>query len=105
MLATVTDAPAMTAALGGLGVGGQLLVVGAPQEPLHVPAGLLIGGRRSVAGWASGRSIDSEDTLAFAVMTGVRSMNEVFPLEKAPEAYDRMLSGAARFRVVLKMRA
>ena len=105
VLATVTDAPAMTAVLGGLGIGGQLLIVGAPHEPLQVSAGQLIFGRRSVAGWASGRSIDSEDTLAFAVMTGVRSMNEVYPLEKAPEAYDRMMSGAARFRMVLKMRA
>ena len=59
-------------------------------------------GRRSVAGWPSGRSIDSEDTMKFAARTGVRSMNEVFPLERAAEAYDRMMSGGARFRVVLE---
>jgi D-arabinose 1-dehydrogenase-like Zn-dependent alcohol dehydrogenase len=62
---------------------------------------LLIGGRRSVAGWPSGTSIDSEDTMAFAVRTGIRPMNEQFPLEKAEQAYDRMMSGKARFRVVL----
>ncbi|HEY7575770.1 MAG TPA: alcohol dehydrogenase, partial [Thermoanaerobaculia bacterium] len=71
--------------------------------PLQVPAGLLIFGRRSIAGWASGRSIDSEETMAFALRTGVRSMNETYPLDRAAEAYDRMLSGAARFRVVLTM--
>ncbi|MBC8646328.1 MAG: hypothetical protein H7X85_04145 [Thermoanaerobaculia bacterium] len=92
----------MTAVLGGLGPGGQLIVVGAPADPLQVPAGLLIGGRRSVAGWPSGRSIDSEDTMAFAARTGVRSMNEIFPLERAAEAYERMMSGGARFRVVLE---
>lgn len=101
ILATVTSAPAMNAVIGGLGVDGKLLVVGAPHDPLQVPAGLLIGGRRSIAGWPSGRSIDSEDTMAFAARTGVRSMNEIFPLERAAEAYDRMMSGGARFRVVL----
>ena len=95
----------MTAVIGGLGVDGRLEVVGAPHDPLQVPAGLLIGGRRSIAGWASGRSIDSEETMAFAVRTGVRSMNEPFPLDRAAEAYDRMLSGKARFRVVLTMGA
>ena len=102
ILATVTSGAAMTAVLGGLGPGGQLIVVGAPADPLQVPAGLLIGGRRSVAGWPSGRSIDSEDTMAFAARTGVRSMNEIFPLERAAEAYERMMSGGARFRVVLE---
>src|SRR5262245_60584195 len=63
----------------------------------------LIGGRRSVEGWYAGTSIDSEDTLAFSVQSGVRSMNEVYPLERAAEAYDRMMSGKARFRVVLTM--
>ena len=103
ILATATSGAAMTAVIGGLGVDGRLMVVGAPQDPLQVPAGLLIGGRRSIAGWASGRAIDSEDTMAFAVRTGVRSMNEPFPLDRAPEAYDRMMSGEARFRVVLTM--
>jgi D-arabinose 1-dehydrogenase-like Zn-dependent alcohol dehydrogenase len=103
ILATVTSGAAMTAVLGGLGVDGRLEIVGAPPDPLQVPAYLLISGRRSVAGWASGRPIDSEDTMAFAVRMGVRSMNEPFPLERAAEAYDRMMSGKARFRVVLTM--
>jgi D-arabinose 1-dehydrogenase-like Zn-dependent alcohol dehydrogenase len=103
ILATATSGAAMTAVIGGLGVDGRLMVVGAPPDPLTLPAGLLIGGRRSIAGWASGRPIDSEDTMAFAVRTGVRSMNEPFPLERAAEAYERMMSGAARFRVVLTM--
>jgi D-arabinose 1-dehydrogenase-like Zn-dependent alcohol dehydrogenase len=101
ILATVTNAQAMSATLGGLGVNGKLLVLGAPHEPLAVPAGLLIAGRRSVAGWYSGTSIDSQDTLSFSVLTGVRAMTEVFPLERAMEAYERMMSGGARFRVVL----
>ncbi len=101
ILATVTSAPAMTAVLGGLGPEGKLIVVGAPPEPLQVPAGILIFGRRSVAGWPSGRSIDSQDTMAFAALTGVRSRNEIFPLDRAAAAYDRMMSGDARFRVVM----
>jgi D-arabinose 1-dehydrogenase-like Zn-dependent alcohol dehydrogenase len=101
VLATVTHGPAMTATLGGLGIDGKLVVLGAAHEPLQVPGILLLGGRRSVAGWPSGSSIDSEDTMRFSALTGVRSMNEVFPLERAAEAYDRMMSGKARFRVVL----
>jgi len=101
ILATVTDGKTMSAALGGLGVNGRLIVLGAPAEPLEVPAGLLISGRRSVMGWPSGTSIDSQDTLAFSVLAGVRAMTEVFPLERAAEAYDLMMSGKARFRVVL----
>lgn len=103
ILATVTNADAMTAVLGGLGPDGKLIAVGAPPDPLQVSAGLLIFARRSVAGWPSGRSIDSQDTLAFAARMGVRSRNELFPLDRAAEAYDRMLSGEARFRVVLTM--
>ena len=95
----------MSSVIGGLGADGKLLIVGAPRDPLQVPAGLLIGGRRSIAGWPSGRSIDSQDTMAFAARTGVRSMNEVLPLDKAAAAYERMMSGAARFRVVLTMPA
>jgi D-arabinose 1-dehydrogenase-like Zn-dependent alcohol dehydrogenase len=87
--------------VGGLGAHGRLIVVGAPAEPLQLPAFPLIGGRRSVAGWYSGTSIDSEEALAFSVLAAVRSMNEVFPLDRAAEAYDRMMSGKARFRVVL----
>ena len=101
VLATVTNAGAMTATVGGLGVNGKLLVLGAPHEPLEVSAFPLIGGRRSVAGWYSGTSIDSQDTLSFSTLTGVRAMTEVFPLARAAEAYERMMSGAARFRVVL----
>lgn len=101
ILATVTSGAAMTAVIDGLGVNGRLIVVGAAADPLQIPAGALIGGRRSIAGWPSGTSIESEDTMKFAVKTGVRSMNEVFPLARAAEAYDRMMSGQARFRVVL----
>ena len=101
ILATVTSGKAMTATIGGLAVDGKLVVLGAAHEPLEVTALALIGGRRSIAGWPSGRSIDSQDTMAFSVLTGVRSMNELFPLDRAAEAYDRMMSGKARFRVVL----
>src|SRR5881409_3050181 len=100
IIATVTNGPAMSAVLGGLGVNGTLLILGAP-ESLEASPFLLIAGRRSIKGWYSGTSIDSQETLAFSVLTGVRSMNEVFPLERAAEAYERMLSGGARFRVVL----
>ncbi len=101
VLATATNADAMSALIPGLGPNGTLLVLGAPHEPLKVPAFALIGGQRSVRGHYSGTSIDSQDTLNFSVLSGVRSMNEVYPLEKAAEAYDRMISGKARFRVVL----
>jgi D-arabinose 1-dehydrogenase-like Zn-dependent alcohol dehydrogenase len=101
VLATVTNAAAMTATLGGLSTNGKLLVLGAPHEPLTVPAFVLIGGRRSVAGWYSGTSIDSQDTLSFSTLSGVRAMTEVYPLDRAAEAYERMMSGKARFRVVL----
>jgi D-arabinose 1-dehydrogenase-like Zn-dependent alcohol dehydrogenase len=100
ILATVTNGAAMSATIGGLGNEGKLMVLGAAQS-LEVPPLFLIFGSRSVAGWYSGTSIDSQDTLSFSVITGVRSMNEVFPLEQAPEAYERMMSGRARFRVVL----
>ena len=100
VLATVTHGPAMSATVGGLAPRGRLMVLGAA-GPMEVSPILLIMGRRSVEGWYSGTSIDSEDTLAFSVQSGVRSMNEVYPLERAAEAYDRMMSGKARFRVVL----
>jgi len=100
ILATVTSGPAMSAVLGGLGVKGRLMVIGVDKS-LEVAPFLLIQGSRAIQGWYSGTSIDSEDALAFSVLTGVRSMNEVFPLERAAEAYDRMASGQARFRVVL----
>ena len=101
ILATVTSGKAMSAVLGGLGVNGKLIIVGAADEPLEVNAFLFIGGRRSIIGWPSGNSIDSQDTLAFSVLTGVRAMNEIFPLERAAEAYEHMMSGKARFRAVL----
>ena len=100
VLATATSGKAMRAVLGGLGIDGKMIILGAA-DPLDVPPLLLIGGRRSVMGWPSGRSIDSQDTLRFSALTGVRPMNEVFPLERAAEAYERMTSGKARFRVVL----
>lgn len=101
ILATVTNGKAMGAALGGLGINGKLIVLGAATDPIEVPGTILIGGRRSVQGWPSGTSMDSQDTMAFSSLTGVRSMNEVFPLERAGEAYERMIGGGARFRVVL----
>jgi D-arabinose 1-dehydrogenase-like Zn-dependent alcohol dehydrogenase len=101
VLATVTNGDAMSAVLGGLGVNGQLIILGAATEPLQVPGIPLLMGRRSVLGWPSGSSIDSQDTLAFSVLTGVRAMTEVFSLERASEAYDHMMSGKARFRAVL----
>jgi D-arabinose 1-dehydrogenase-like Zn-dependent alcohol dehydrogenase len=102
IIATVTDGPAMSATIGGLAVRGTLMILGVPPS-LEVPVFPLISGNRSIRGWYSGTSIDSQDTLAFSLQSGVRSMNEVFPLERANEAYDRMMSGKARFRVVLTM--
>jgi D-arabinose 1-dehydrogenase-like Zn-dependent alcohol dehydrogenase len=100
VLATVTHGDAMSATIGGLAVNGTLMVLGAAESMAVSPVELL-SAARSVRGWYSGTSIDSQDTLAFSVLSGVRPMNEVYPLEKAAEAYDRMRSGKARFRVVL----
>src|SRR5438477_8009993 len=102
VIATVTNADAMTAALGGLAPNGVLMVIGAA-GPLSVNPILLITGCRSVTGWYSGTSIDSQDTLQFSALAGVESMNEIFPLDRVTEAYERMMSGKARFRVVLSM--
>lgn len=102
ILATVTAGDAMAAVQGGLGLNGTLLIVGAAQSLTISPLVLLMG-KRSVKGWYSGNATDSQDTLKFSAMTGVRSMNEVYPLERVGEAYDRMMSGKARFRVVLTM--
>jgi D-arabinose 1-dehydrogenase-like Zn-dependent alcohol dehydrogenase len=102
ILATVTAGDAMSAALGGLGVNGTFMIVGAAMSMQISPIQLLTKSQ-SVKGWYSGTSIDSEDTLSFSAQTGVRSMNEVFPLEKAEEAYQRMMNGEARFRAVLDM--
>ena len=101
IVATVTSGKAMSAAVGGLGVNGKLIVIGVAADPLEVNGILLIMGRRSIVGWPAGTSIDSQDTLSFSVLTGVRAMTEVFPLERAAEAYERMMSGKARFRAVL----
>src|SRR2546426_724654 len=88
------------AAWSGLAINGTLLIVGAAPS-LQVSPVFLLSGCRSVKGWYSGTSIDTQETLAFSARTGVRSMNETFPLERASEAYERMMSGKARFRVVL----
>lgn len=103
ILATVTSGEAMNAVVGGLALDGTLVVLGAADAPLSVSPLVLIGGRRSVRGWPSGSAIDSQDTLAFSATNGVRPMTEEYPLERAAEAYARMMSGGARFRVVLTM--
>jgi len=100
ILATLTSGDAMAAVVGGLAPNGILMVIGAAPS-LTVSPGQMIAGKLAVKGWYSGTSIDSQDTLAFSVMAGVRSMNEVFPLERAAEAYERMMSGKVRFRAVL----
>jgi D-arabinose 1-dehydrogenase-like Zn-dependent alcohol dehydrogenase len=101
ILSTVTSSQAMSTVLGGLAVDGRMIVVGASADAIEVPPVLLILGRRSVQGWPSGTSIDSEDTLAFSVLADIRPMIETMPLEQAPEAFERMMSGAARFRMVI----
>jgi D-arabinose 1-dehydrogenase-like Zn-dependent alcohol dehydrogenase len=101
ILATVTDAKTMSAAVPGLGIDGRLVVLGATADPIEVSPISLISARRSIAGWPSGTSADSEDTLKFSVMTNVRPMIEKYPLERAADAYARMMGGKARFRVVL----
>jgi D-arabinose 1-dehydrogenase-like Zn-dependent alcohol dehydrogenase len=100
ILATATSGEAMSAVQGGLAINGTMLVIGAAAS-MQVSPLLLLTGCRSIKGWYSGTSIDSEDTLAFSARSGVRSMNETYPLERAAEAYQRMMSGKARFRVVL----
>lgn len=104
ILATATSGEAMAAVQGGLGVNGTMLVLGAA-ESLQVSPLFLLMGCRSVKGWYSGTSIDSQDTLAFSQRTGVRSMNETFSLDQVAEGYERMMSGKARFRVVLTIAA
>ena len=100
ILATVTSGDAMGAVQTGLSANGTLVILGAAGS-LQVNPLFLLGKRAAVKGWYSGTSIDSQDTLDFSTLSGVRSMNEIYPLEKAAEAYDRMMSGKARFRVVL----
>ena len=101
ILSTLTDSKSMSNAIGGLSVDGKLIVIGASMDPIEVPPFAMIGGRRSVMGWPSGTSRDSEDTLDFSVLANVRPIIETYPLERAAEAYERMMSGKARFRVVL----
>ena len=101
ILSTVTSSDAMAAVFGGLRPQGRLIVVGSSMDPIAVPAAALIGGAKTITGHASGTARDSEDTLNFSVLTGVRPMIETMPLEQAAEAYEKMLSGDARFRIVL----
>jgi D-arabinose 1-dehydrogenase-like Zn-dependent alcohol dehydrogenase len=104
ILSTITSAKALEWTIDGLAPSGKLLVVGAPEDgPIVINPFPLLLGRRTVAGWPAGTGMDSEDTLKFSALTGVRSMNETYPLEKAEDAYSRMMSGKARFRVVLTM--
>ena len=102
VLATVTNADAMSAVIDGLAPDGVLIVVGASMEPIKVTPLQLIAGRKSIKGWPSGTAKDSEDTLEFGALTGIRPLIETYPLERAEEAYARMMSGGARFRVVLE---
>jgi D-arabinose 1-dehydrogenase-like Zn-dependent alcohol dehydrogenase len=103
ILATAPDSKSMSALIDGLGPNGKLVVVGASFDPIEVTPLQLIFGVKSIQGWASGTPADSEDTLRFAELTGVRPMIETYPLEKAAEGYARMMSGKAQFRVVLTM--
>ncbi|MBI3474166.1 MAG: alcohol dehydrogenase catalytic domain-containing protein [Acidobacteria bacterium] len=103
ILATAPDSKSISAMVDGLAPGGELLVIGAAPEPLTVSPLQLIPGRKTVQGWPSGTAMDSEDTLAFSAQTGVRPMIERYPLEKAAEGFEQMMSGRARFRVVLTM--
>jgi D-arabinose 1-dehydrogenase-like Zn-dependent alcohol dehydrogenase len=103
ILATAPSSKAMSELVDGLGPNGKLIVIGATFDPIEVTPIQLISGSRSIQGWAAGTPADSEDTLRFAELTGVRPMIETYPLEKAGEAYARMMSGNAQFRVVLTM--
>jgi D-arabinose 1-dehydrogenase-like Zn-dependent alcohol dehydrogenase len=105
ILATAPSAQLMGKLVDGLARNGTLLVLGAAAEPIEVTPFQLIVGRKRLQGWPGGTSKDSEDTLAFSALMGVASRNEVFPLEKAQEAYERMLGNKARFRVVLQIRS
>jgi len=103
ILATAPDSKAMSAVVNGLSSNGKLIVVGAGGDPIAVTPIQLIMGSKSIQGWASGIATDSEDTMQFSTLSGVRPMIEKFPLEKAADAYEQMISGRARFRVVLTM--
>jgi D-arabinose 1-dehydrogenase-like Zn-dependent alcohol dehydrogenase len=103
ILATAPNSKAMSELIDGLGPNGKLMVIGATFDPIEVTPLQLISGSRAIQGWASGTPTDSEDTLRFAALSGVRPMIEAYPLEKAAEGYARMMSGNAQFRVVLTM--
>jgi D-arabinose 1-dehydrogenase-like Zn-dependent alcohol dehydrogenase len=103
ILATAPNSKAISELIDGLGPNGNLVVIGASFDPIEVTPVQLIFGSRNIQGWASGTPTDTEDTLNFAQLTGVRPMIETYPLEKAGEGFARMLSGKAQFRVVLKM--
>ena len=103
ILATAPNSKAMSELIDGLGPNGKLVVIGATFDPIEVTPIQLISGSKTIQGWAAGTAADSEDTLRFAELTGVRPMIETYPLEKAAEAYARMMSGKAEFRVVLTM--
>jgi len=103
ILATAPNSKAMSELIDGLGPNGKLIVVGVSFDPIEVSPVQLITGNRTIQGWLTGTPTDSEDTLRFSELTGVRPMIETYPLEKAAEAYARMMSGDARFRVVLTM--
>ncbi len=103
ILATAPSSKAMSELIDGLGPNGKLIVVGVTFDPIEVTPVQLVSGSRAIQGWSTGTPTDSEDTLDFAQVTGVRPMIEVYPLEKAAEAYARMISGNAQFRVVLTM--
>ena len=101
ILATASSGKAMTDLINGLGINGEMMVLGAPPEPIEVTSVQLIMAQRGIRGWASGSPIDSEDTLNFCALTGVRAMIETFPLAKASEAFDKMMANKVRFRAVL----
>jgi D-arabinose 1-dehydrogenase-like Zn-dependent alcohol dehydrogenase len=103
ILATAPSSKAMSQLIDGLAPNGKLMVIGAGPDAIEVTPIQLIAGSRTIEGWWSGTPADSEDTLHFSELTGVRPMIETYPLEKAAEAYERMMSGQAQFRVVLTM--
>jgi len=103
ILATAPSSKAMSELIDGLGPNGKLMVVGVSPDPIEVTPVQLISRSRTIEGWAAGTPTDSEDTMRFAELTGVRPMIETYPLEMAAEAYGRMISGNAQFRVVLTM--
>jgi D-arabinose 1-dehydrogenase-like Zn-dependent alcohol dehydrogenase len=103
IVATAPNSKAMSELIDGLAPNGKLMVIGATFDPIEVSPVQLIMGSKTIQGWAAGTAADSEDTLRFAELSGVRAMIETYPLEKAAEAYDRMMSGKAQFRVVLTM--